>query len=95
MRTVLELLEVMNQNRHLFRDGLCHWALDLYGCDLIDSQEYFLLKTYIKDNKPSTFSSWNAFFGISAPFYWKKGDPEPRIQWLLRHIKKLEHEKYR
>jgi hypothetical protein len=43
---------------------------------------------YIRKNRPSKFSSIDAFECRNSNYYWKIRDINPRIKWLKKHIKK-------
>jgi hypothetical protein len=88
-RTEKELLEVMLSNIHLFYKGLCYSNDKLRHHNLITSEEHDVIRKYIKNNRPSKFSSWNAFWNSSNLFYWSPDNIEHRIKWLKHHIKKL------
>lgn len=87
MRTIKELLELMLENKHLFRIGLCGWALDMYftkkSTEKISYDEYCELLEYIEKNKPITLDSLTL-----DTYWWKPGDINPRIKWIEKHIKK-------
>lgn len=88
MRTIKELLEIMLENKDLFKNGLCSWVVLLYSYDRISNKEYLILMEYIENNRPSIFSSLNSFLSqISNSYYWKSGDINPRIKWIQKHIK--------
>ena len=88
-RSIKELLKVMLNKQELFKGGLCSWAAMLCWKKHINKKEYVLLNTYITDNRPSIFSSVDAFMHTTNLFYWKKGNIVPRIKWIKKHIKKL------
>ncbi len=90
MRTIKELLQIMLDNPQHFDYGLCRWAVNLYCGELITSEEYWILRNYIKVNKPFIFSSFDVLNQriSSNPYYWKVGKIEPRIEWLKKHINK-------
>lgn len=89
-RKLSELLQIMLDNKHLFRSGLCHWVDSIVLDYIITCHEYLRLKNYIRNNKPSMFNSLETFNQKikKSGFYWKKGHIEPRIEWLNKHIKK-------
>jgi hypothetical protein len=91
MRTTKELLELMLEHQNKFRLGLCIWVNDLRLLKIISYDEWRELKTYIKNNKPSRFSSWDYFkYSFSGSrFYWEASEIKPRIKWIKQHIKKL------
>jgi hypothetical protein len=91
MRTTKELLELMLERQDKFRLGLCIWNQELRLCNIISSHEYSHLKNYIRNNKPSIFSSWDCFNQsfYATRFYWKSSNINPRIKWIKQHIKKL------
>jgi hypothetical protein len=89
VRTQKELLEVMLTNIGSLRSGLCFLSSELFTQGIITFDEHIVIGNYIKYNKPSIFSSWNAFWNAGSRFYWTRGDVEPRVKWLKQHIKKL------
>ena len=88
-RSIKELLEVMLNNQELFNGGLCSWAWHIYRDDKITLEEYRILEFYIRENRPSIFSSVDAFMHMTSLFYWEKCNIKPRIEWINKHIKKL------
>ena len=89
MRTIKELLELMLENKNLFRMGLCQWASDLHWTKVKTTRdEYDLLLVYIQNYRPSMFSSIDAFKCRKELFYWPAGKRGPRIRWIKKHIKK-------
>lgn len=90
MRTIKELLQIMLDNPQHFHEGLCRWTINLCNVELINTEEYQVLKTYIKTNKPFICSSFDVLNQriSSNPYYWKIGKIEPRIKWLKKHINK-------
>jgi hypothetical protein len=88
-RPIKELLQVMLDNQHLFGEGLCRWKDRLYYWnDLITKKEHDKLGVYIHENRPSKFSSIDAFLSRDSAYYWKCDDIKPRIKWLKKHLKK-------
>lgn len=83
IRTIKELLEVMLNNKQIFTHGLCAWAFNLFFKDIISLEELYVLKSYIKSNRPFNFNSL-----VGEAYFWKSGKLEPRIKWLNKHIKK-------
>lgn len=94
MRSIKELLELMLSQKQLYRSGLCRWVQDMHSNDIISWEESDVLFLYIQANRPSAFSSINAFKCRDTPIYWKLGDIKPRLKWLEKHIKKLNPKKY-
>ena len=92
-RTIKELLQLMLDNVNLIEDGLCGLQTKLRCFDIITAEERFLIHNYIDHNRPSKFSSIDAFKNRGSLFYWERGAKEPRIKWLKNHIKKI-HEKH-
>jgi hypothetical protein len=90
MRSIKELLELMLQHQELFKSGLCHWVgrLHCHGVYLISFDEYYVLKRYIKENRPSKYFSLVAYKHRNSDFYWELGCIHPRIKWIKKHIKK-------
>lgn len=87
-RTIKELLQLMLDEQHLFRSGLCSWANDIFYKSKMSFGEKEILTDYIKNNRPSMFSSIDAFKNRKTSFYWKENNIEPRIKWINKHIKK-------
>lgn len=88
-RTIKELLKVMLDNQKLFKNGLCTWNKMLYKNNIITFDEYFEVETFIRQNRPSAFSSIDAFKHSKDAFYWECGNITPRIKWINKHINKL------
>lgn len=88
MRTIKELLQLMLDNKELFDVGLCFWVDSLETVQLINEEEYDELHHYIRRNRPSMFSSLDAFKHRNTAFYWERDDIKPRIKWLKKHIAK-------
>jgi hypothetical protein len=88
MRTIKELLELMLDHQEYFRYGLCEWATDLWVKHILNSSEYYTLMVYIKSNRPSRWSSWDAFNYHKGGYWWTMSNINPRIKWLNKHIKK-------
>ena len=83
-RDIKALLHLMLNKQDLFQSGLCSWASGLP----ISYEEWRNLKKYIKENRPSMFSSTDAFLHTFDCYYWKVGDIEPRLEWIKKHIEK-------
>ena len=88
-RNIKELLQVMLDNTRFLRRGLCFYVQSLQNELLLDSHEGKMLLVYIKHNRPSKWSSLNAFRNCNIIFYWDDGDIKPRIKWIKKHIKKV------
>jgi len=88
-RNIKELLQVMLDNTRLFRDGLCNYVQLLQSGLLLDLHEVKMLLVYIEYNRPSKWSSFNAYRNCNILFYWDMGDIKPRIKWIKKHIKKV------
>ena len=89
MRTIKELLQLMLDNQEHFVSGLCSWAFYLCRHGKINNLELMLLDRYIKTNKPSKWSSFDAFSNSlkKSDWYWKYGNIKPRVEWINKHIK--------
>ena len=95
-RSLLSLLEIMEQSTHLFEASLCQLTSDMWAVDLITVKESDLLYKYIRENRPSKYSSIAAFKSRKNSFYWPKGEIKYRLSWLRKHIeiqKRLESRK--
>ena len=91
-KNIVELLELLLQNQNRFESGLCNWVNSLYFVDIITNDEFRELKTFIKKNRPSKFSSCSAFIKRNSEWYWKENKIKPRIKWIKKHITKLKSE---
>jgi len=87
-RSIKELLQVMLDNQDLFDAGLCRWNLLLYRSGNISTDENIMLIDYIRDNRPSMWSSVDAFKHRNKEYYWECNNIQPRIKWIKKHIKK-------
>ena len=88
-RGIKELFEVMLNNQKLFTKSLCSWSSRLRVNKQITLEEDIFLYRYIAENRPSKFSSHNAWLHRNYSYYWECGDIKPRIKWIKKHIKKL------
>lgn len=82
-----ELLQVLLDNIEYCDRGLCELSNYLHETEVIEIEEMTLLLEYIRDNRPSMFSSWSTFSCFFSDFYWKMNDNKNRIKWLKYHIK--------
>jgi hypothetical protein len=89
MRTTKELLEVMLEYQDFYDTGLCAWVNSLHLCKIISTEEGFHLKNYIRNNRPSKYSSFESFKQRNYLYYWENGNLAPRIKWIKKHIKKI------
>jgi hypothetical protein len=87
MRSIKELLQVMLDNQDYINSGLCSQAGNLCFKRKITYEEYSCLKNYIKDNRPSKWSSLDAFIHRNCNFYWHPTNTNSRIKWIKKHIK--------
>lgn len=87
MRTIKELLQIMLDRQDLFSAGLCNWVNRMYYCDIITYEERIALHGYIRENRPSKYSSINSFIHRNFLYYWSYDDISPRIKWIKEHIK--------
>jgi hypothetical protein len=86
-RSIKDLLNLTLENQELFDVGLCNWFVKLLGQELISSSEFCRLYEYIDKNRPSKFSSIEAFLHRNISYFWNPGNIKPRIKWLKKHIK--------
>lgn len=84
MRKTRELLEIMLENKHHFRMGLCGLASYLEGFGIFDRHERMIVTYYIGNHRPFNFQTI-----MGNAFYWKRGKLNPRVKWLKKHINKL------
>ncbi len=88
-RTIKELLQLMLEHQELFINGLCHWKYKLHIKSLITFEEAMLLADFINKNRPSKYSSLDAFKYRNKMSFWKPDDLKPRIKWIKKHIERL------
>ena len=79
MRTTKELLELMLENKQLFRTGLCALIGDMFCDDIISHHEYSHIYKYITGNRAGNARSYSAY-------WFNCGEIEPRIEWIKQHI---------
>lgn len=98
MRTIKELLELMLENKDLFKSGLCMWIHTLCISNIISVSEAYLLSTFITKNRKTPILSvqdlWyrqeiKNYWGNYINFYWKECKITPRIHWIEYQIKQL------
>jgi len=83
---VRRVLKVMLSKQELFRQGLCAWVYEVYAHKHITYDERKILEAYIKENRPSKWSSFSAWLHEHDNFYWKCGEMKPREKWVKCHI---------
>lgn len=81
-RSIKELLEVLLDNIHLLKDGLC-----LLAIDVMTYNEKRIFKKYIFENRPFNIYTLFRLNKSKYVYYWIKGKKAPRIKWLKKHIK--------
>jgi hypothetical protein len=89
MRTEKELFKLMLERQDKFSTTLCALNGSMYHDNIITLDECLMLHLYIKNNRPSMFSSLSAFRNRNNIFYWDFWDIEPRIKWINKQIEKL------
>lgn len=87
VRNIKELLQLTLDNIYKLDSGLCCLSHRLYYVELINKDERDNLIYYIENNRPSKYSSLNAFINRNENYYWTIGDKKHRIKWLKKHIK--------
>jgi hypothetical protein len=88
-RTIKELLQLMLEHQELFESGLCNWIFELRYQKIINIEERTSLHRFIKENRPSKYSSIDAFKHRDRMYYWERNNIKPRIKWLKKHIARL------
>lgn len=86
---IKEILKLMLLNNHLLEFGLCFCASQLNVDHLLSDEDLNMILEYIKINRPSKYSGFDAFFYRHSNFYWAPGNASPRTKWIEKHIKKL------
>lgn len=86
MRTINELLIILRDNMEVktlwfglkkrITHGLCKETLFIFNENLIDSNEFYLLFSYIIQNRPNK----------NTMYSWSKSLYKPRIKWLNEQI---------
>lgn len=87
-RSIKELLQFLKNEIRFIKTGLCGLALYLHSWGNITTEEYHILRKYIKDNRPFILSSWEGIVNFGSGYYWTPGKTHHRIKWLNKHIKK-------
>jgi hypothetical protein len=88
-RTIKELLQLMLEHQELFTHGLCSLVVNVKISGKITSYEKIVLMDFIHKNRPSKYSSIDAFKHKDRMFYWKPNNIKPRIKWIKKHIARL------
>lgn len=65
--------------------GLCRLC---FMIEKITDDERDIIQDYINANRPSMFSSLDAFRHRKEIYFWTKGRIYPRYRWLKKHINK-------
>ena len=86
---LIKFLQLMLTRQDLYKAGLCTWAGHLYGANLITYGGRVRLRDYISNNRPSKFSSLDAYKCRKSGFYWSIKKLKPRLKWIHKHIKLL------
>ena len=83
-RTIHELLIILRDNAKVTKSwfglkqgieaGLCWEIEELSDNRVINIYEFYLLKRYLRDNKPID----NDYY----PYYWFIGECKPRLNWM-------------
>ena len=84
MKSNKEILELMLENQHLFREGLCQWAFDTCVRNGLNAEAYNNIDWYIYKNRPINLRTL-----FNTTYYWDPRNKSPRIKWIKKHIKKL------
>lgn len=82
-RSIEELLQVLLENKTLFKEGLCKWIYKLYDNYIISYEERILLQKYLSENRPGRCFNLG---GTYKGFFWKPHNINPRIKWIKKHI---------
>lgn len=82
MRTEKELWEVVLSRQDLFWFGLCGWVMSVQKEGEISWYEWKYLERVLDDHLPSKEIRWI--------WCWERGRIQPRIDWIIERIKKLE-----
>lgn len=85
LRVVREGLKEMLQKESYYTGtnctGLCGWASCISSPFNFESTA-----AYIKQNRPSKYSSLDAYLHRNSVWYWEPHKIKPRIKWLKKHI---------
>ena len=91
-RSMKQLLVLLSKQEKIFKEcdnptGLC-WMIFKLLEDEINIFEYDRLNQFIKDHCKRN-KKYFYYEGQIDPFYWPRGEWEPRYKWLLKQIDKL------
>jgi hypothetical protein len=79
-----QLLKQMLERTDLFSTGLCMWLLSMYAKRLFTRKEHLLIFKLVISERPE---------GVSLnDYFWNRGLLEPRIVWILEHLKFVRHD---
>jgi hypothetical protein len=80
-KSIREILEVALENIKLIESdaGLCRLAYLLDASEKLKTEEALRLIRYIRNNRPSKFSSINAYRHKNRGHYWTPGSKRHRI----------------
>jgi hypothetical protein len=79
-----QLLKQMLERTDLFSDGLCMWSVNMHKRLLFTFKEMDLAQQFVLDNGPKAI-------GMNE-FFWQRGIINPRIVWILEHLKFVRHD---
>ena len=79
----------MLEHQDKFSTTLCALNGSMYHDNIITLDECLMLHLYIKNNRPSMFSSLSAFRNRNNIFYFELGNIKQRIKWINKQIEKL------
>jgi hypothetical protein len=81
-REVKELFQILLDNRELYQNGICGWALECKKVFLMSLDEYYEIIDYLVVNLQGV-----KFEG--GDLCWREFDVESRIIWIKEQIEKL------
>jgi hypothetical protein len=90
MRTPKELFEILRDNIHLLKRGLCVLVFTLWMRNIIThSEQRFLLHYIVTTKLFMKHVRMQYLNGSHAGYYWRCGKIKPRLKWINKQIKKL------
>lgn len=89
---IKRVLTAMLEHQHVLINetvpSLCPFNYWLYQNNNINYIDRDVFAHYIHKNRPSIFSSWDAFKNRNSLYFWTRYNAEPRIKWIKKHLKK-------
>ena len=92
MKSIIELLKLVKDNKELMRTGLCSIVYQLRSSDIITLDESSLILDYLKRNRPVEGSIYYEAEWADTDWHWTPWNWESRERWLNAQIEELSKE---